>query len=252
VDITADASNRGIRERAATIVGSHGPVPLALWTPEGTAPQGLVLIGHGAGAHKREDYVVALARRLCRTAGIAAAAIDAPNHGERRAEEQPPPALVMMQFAQAWSSDDTLTDRAVDDWTSTLDALVELDEFSGLPVGYWGLSMGTLFGLPFVAAEERIRTCVLGLAGLTGPTSARLAQDAPAITVPTLFLVQLDDELFKTPTSIELFAALGTEEKRLYLAPGRHRAVPKDAFLLSVDFLAGNLADVRAAGELVG
>lgn len=217
-------------------------MPLALWTPEDVAPRGLVLVGHGAGAHKREDYVVALARRLVRTSGIAAASIDAPIHGERRGTAPEPPTLVMMQFAQAWSSDDTLTDRAVGDWVATLDALQMLAELAEVPVGYWGLSMGTLFGLPFVAAEPRVRACVLGLAGITGPTAARLAADAPNLTVPTLFLVQLDDELFSTSSSLELFGEIGTEDKRLYMSPGRHRAVPKDAFLLSVDFLSSHLA----------
>ena len=241
VDITSESISRGIRERAASIVGSHGEIPLVLWTPEDAAPTGLVLVGHGASGHKRQDYVVGLARRLVRTCGIAVGSIDGPLHGGRRSSQGVDPSIVLLEFAQAWSLDSTLTDGMLRDWTITLDALQALDELGDLPVGYWGISMGTLLGLPFVAADKRISVCVLGLAGLTGPTASRLAQDAPHVTVPTLFLVQLDDNLFSTDSSLALFAAIGSSEKRLFAAPGRHRDVPADAFQLSVDFLGMHL-----------
>jgi alpha-beta hydrolase superfamily lysophospholipase len=249
VDFTSDSVHRGVRERAATIVGSHGTVPLALWTPEGAAPKGLVLVGHGGSGHKREDYVLALARRLVRAGDFAVASIDGPVHGDRRAANAEVPTLVLMEFAQAWSSDTSLTDGMVNDWVVTLDELQEDPDLANAPVGYWGLSMGTLLGLPFVASQERVIACVLGLAGLVGPTSQRLAEDAPKILVPTLFLVQLDDELFATEASLELFRALGTPDKRLYAAPGKHRDVPADAFHLSIQFLIEQLADHDVVAE---
>jgi len=252
VETTSDVVHRGIRERAATIVGNAGGVPLALWTPEDVAPTGIVLVGHGGSGHKREEYVVALARRLVRTTGAAVAAIDGPLHGDRRDARPTDPALVLMEFAQAWAADPTLTDAMVDDWRTTLDALQGLDGLAGVPVGYWGLSMGTLLGLPFVAADPRVRACVLGLAGITGPTAARLEADAARVTVPTIFLVQLDDELFSLESSIALFRAIGSEEKRLFAAPGRHRDVPRDAFWLTVDFLAERLELVGGGTRLVG
>jgi dienelactone hydrolase len=241
VDITSESIVRGIRERAASIVGSHGEIPLALWTPEDAAPTGLVLVGHGASGHKRQDYVVGLARRLVRTCGVAVSSIDGPVHGGRRTSSGIDPALVLLEFAQAWSLDSTLTDGMLRDWSTTLDELQALEGLDDVPVGYWGISMGTLLGLPFVAADKRVEACVLGLAGLTGPTAARLADDAPKVTIPTLFLVQLGDDLFSTESSLALFAALGSTEKRLFAAPGRHRDVPSDAFQLSVEFLASHL-----------
>jgi hypothetical protein len=251
VDTTSDVVHRGIRERAATIVGSAGDVPLVLWTADDVAPTGLVLVGHGGSGHKREDYVVALARRLVRTTGAAVASIDGPLHGDRRGQRTMDPTVVLMEFAQAWTSDAGLTDRMVADWRLALDAVERDAGLAGLPVGYWGLSMGTLLGLPFVAAERRVRACVLGLAGRTGPTATRLHEDAAHVVVPTLFLVQLDDELFSTASSLELFGDLASDHKRLFAAPGRHREVPADAFWYSVDFLASHLELVAGGTELV-
>jgi hypothetical protein len=256
VETTSDVVHRGIRERAAAIVGSAGEVPLALWTSEDVAPTALVLVGHGGSGHKREDYVVALARRLVRSTGAAVASIDGPLHGGRRGDRTMDPTVVLMEFAQAWTSDDGLTDAMVADWRATLDALEAHAGLGDLPVGYWGLSMGTLLGLPFVAAEPRVRACVLGLAGRTGPTARRLQEDAARVVVPTMFVMQLDDELFSTASSLELFGDLGSAHKRLFAAPGRHRDVPADAFWLTVDFLATHLELVgggtRLAEELGG
>ena len=116
-----------------------------------------------------------------------------------------------------------------------------------MPVGYWGVSMGTLLGLPFVAADPRVRACVLGLAGLhRADRPTRLVADAARVEVPDAFLVQLDDELFPTDAVARAVRARsGATDKRLFASPGRHRDVPADAFWLSVDFLATHL-------ELVG
>jgi alpha-beta hydrolase superfamily lysophospholipase len=96
-------------------------------------------------------------------------------------------------------------------------------------------------GLPLVAAEPRITVAVLGLMGLTGPTRARIAADAPAVTCPVLFLALGDDELFGVSSAVELFGALGSEDKRLHLHPGRHGEVPVEEFDASEEFLARHL-----------
>ncbi len=73
------------------------------------------------------------------------------------------------------------TDDLNEDWKATLDAAQELDEIGAAPVGYWGISMGTSFGLPLVAAEPRIKAAVLGLNGSMSP---RLMEDAPKVGCP--------------------------------------------------------------------
>ena len=242
-----ETATEGVRERRFDAEGADGVVPGVLWTPPGAAgSRPLVLIGHGASGSKREGYVVALGRRLVRRYGYAAAAIDGPVHGDRRPDRGDPPALSFLEFSQLWAGDPEMTDRMVADWRLVLEHLAALPEIVGGPVGFWGLSMGTILGLPLVATEARIRVAVLGLMGMTGPTRARIAEAAPAVRCPVLFLVQWDDELFERPRSFELFDALGSHDKRLHAHPGRHGAVPTEAFEASIDFLHRHLSTATA------
>jgi dienelactone hydrolase len=182
---------------------------------------------------------VALGRRLVRRLGYAAAAIDGPVHGHRRQGEGP--FLPFFEFGQMWAGDPQMTDAMVADWRATLDALQDEPEIGTGPVGYWGLSMGTILGLPTVAAESRIRVAVLGLMGLTGPTKSRIAADAATMSCPVLFLLQWHDELFPRQKVFDLFDAIGSSDKRLHAHPGRHGEVPLEEFEASEHFLALHL-----------
>jgi pimeloyl-ACP methyl ester carboxylesterase len=253
VEIREDDVVRGVRRREFVVRGEGRHVPGALWTPAPGAPQlggsaeenestarPLVLIGHGASGSKYQDYVRSLAATLVREHGIAATAIDGPVHGSRREDGGSDGQRAFLDFAAAWSSDAGLTDRMVDDWRRTLDALSALGVGGGA-VGYWGLSMGTILGLPFVAAEPRISVAVLGLMGATGPTAERLVHDARHVTCPVLFLVQWSDELFARETAFELFDLIGSTDKTLHANPGSHGAVPEREFAASTRFLADQL-----------
>ena len=174
----------GVLERGFVLEVDGRRVPGVLWTPpdaEGARP--LVLIGHGATAHKRYDYVVSLARELVRRHGFAAVAIDGAGHGDRRANPGDDDMTIFSDFLGEWSRDGS-TDEAVADWRATLDAVRQLPEVGDGPVGYWGLSMGTIFGVPLVAAERRIQVAVFGLMGLVGPTRERMAVDARTVDLP--------------------------------------------------------------------
>ena len=154
------------------------------------------MLGHGASGSKSQDYIVALARGLVRHQGLCAVAIDGPVHGDRRADGEQSGGLPFADFVPRWSADPELIDDMVADWRATLDAVQALPEVTAGPCGYWGLSMGTIFGLPVVAAEPRVAVAVLGLMGIAGPTKDRFAADAPAVRCPLLFVVQWHDELF--------------------------------------------------------
>lgn len=109
--------------------------------------------------------------------------------------------------------------RAVPEWTATLDALQEAGHAAG-PVGYWGVSMGTVVGVPFVAVEPRVVAAVFGLAGHS------LADAAARVTVPLEFLLQWEDELVPRASGLALFDAFASPEKTLHANPGSHGAVP--------------------------
>lgn len=234
----ADVTEQGVRERRFEVACQGRVVPGLLWTPEaGAAARPLVLIGHGGTQHKGSDYVRMLARRLARHHGISAAAIDGPVHGERSPVDIADADLVREAFRKAWERPET-SDEMVADWRA---ALRGLDGLPVGPVGYWGLSMGTIFGLPLAAAEPRIEVAVLGLMGVHGPSAERLERDAARVLCPTLFLLQWDDELVPRETALALFHALGARDKRLHAHPGRHTEVPAEEFLASQEFLARHL-----------
>lgn len=231
-----------VRERNFAVEVEGRTVPGVLWLPaEGAGPRPLVLLGHGATRHKRIDYLVALGRRLAADQGFAVAAIDAPGHGDRRAPGHDDDVTLFGDFLAEWSREGTVDD-VVAEWQAAIDAVRDLDEVGDGPVGYWGLSMGTIYGVPLVAAEPRIQVAVFGLMGLLGPTRDRLAADAPSIACPILFLQQWDDALIPRAEVFELFEALGSVDKRLHAHPGDHAAVPVEEIAFSARFLARHLA----------
>lgn len=237
----SDRHGGGVRYREFRVDGSHGEIPGGLWTPDEDGATPLVLVGHGASGSKQQDYVRHLARHLVTAHALSAAAIDGPVHGDRRSDRGEDGRLQFLDFARVWSSEPDLTDRMVTDWSETLDALLKLEDLRE-PVGYWGLSMGTILGLPFVAADKRLKAAVLGLMGITGPTRDRIAADAGRVTCPVLFLAQWSDELFPIATALELFEAIGTNDKRLHANTGGHGPVPDDEFYETAAFLARRLA----------
>jgi dienelactone hydrolase len=103
-------------------------------------------------------------------------------------------------------------------------------------VGYWGVSLGCGLGVPFVAAEPRVRAAVLGLGGAMAS-----AQAAARITVPVEFLVQWDDERVPRDQCLALFDALASAEKTLHANPGKHGEVPAFEVDSTLRFFARHL-----------
>ena len=100
--------------------------------------------------------------------------------------------------------------------------------------------MGTMFGIPFVAATPEVRVAVLGLMGTFDPTMPWTAA-AAGVRCPVLFLVQLDDELVPPERALDLFRSLGSGDKRVHAHPGLHSAVPPEEIEASEAFLAQHL-----------
>ncbi|MFI8306421.1 dienelactone hydrolase family protein [Streptomyces sp. NPDC085927] len=224
---TSETSFDGISEQLFTLDG----VPGVLWTPEGAAgTRPLVLMGHGGGQHKKAPGILARAHRLVAECDFAVVAVDVPGHGDRpkneeydriatenqarvAAGEEPAPLIAGFQALVAR--------RTVPEWRTVLDAVQRLGHVGAGPVGYWGVSLGCGLGVPFVAAEPRVRAAVLGLGGASAS-----AEDAARITVPVEFLVQWDDERVPRAQSLALFDAFASAEKTLHANSGKHGDIP--------------------------
>jgi dienelactone hydrolase len=235
-------AEHGVVERRFDVKGEDGAVPGIVWTPEdASGPRPLVLVGHGGTGHKRMPYVLALARRLVRHAGYAVAAIDGVAHGERVSPSSSGAGVAGEGIPRQFMADvAAAAETMVSDWTTTRRELQELDEIGDGPLGYWGLSMGTMFGAPFVAATPDVRAAVLGLMG-TFDDANPWTLAAPSITCPVLFLAQTDDELVPPERALALFRAIGSTDKRLHAPPGKHAAVPPEEVAASEAFFAQHL-----------
>lgn len=240
----------GIEERALTLARDNGPVPGLLWTRAGSAaPAPLVLIGHGGSGAKNATNVLAVRDYLTGERGIATLAIDGPVHGGRG----PVTDTSHPAYTEMWRNPRVI-DEMNEDWRGSLDAALALGEFNASAVGYYGLSMGTMFGLPLVAAEPRIAVAVLGLCGVRGTSidrsgiAGRLAADAPRVTCPVMYHVQWDDERFERESAFELYGTLSSADKRLQSTPGPHGGVSAEASATLRSFLASRLEALHVAG----
>jgi dienelactone hydrolase len=238
-----------ILERELDVTAGKRRVPTVLWTPEGMeGPCPLVLVGHGGGGHKRVPLVVNMAKGFAADHGIATLAIDGPVNGDRdtnttealELRRKDPQGYRRKYYTEKY-------DDMIEDWQAALDAAQSLREIHKTAVGYWGVSMGTRFGLPFVAAEKRVKTAVLGLFGFAKGLVAnqRVYDDAPKIRVPVLFLQQLADEMISNKAYFDLFEMLGTTNKRLHANPGGHVEIPEEEKIASRLYLANRLAELK-------
>lgn len=226
-------------ERGFEVAREGHSIPGLAWHPQSMqGPSPIVLMGHGGSGHKRSAKMLAMARIFAGVYGWWAVAIDGPVHGARGGVgDASDPA-----YRQMWQRPGVV-ESMVADWRAVLDALAASNEIDTARVGYWGVSMGTMFGLPFVANEPRIKAAVLGKAGMRGASVVRSGIDAhfkvhaPKVKIPLLFTMQWDDERFDRDGQLELFDMLGAANKRLHAYPGLHSLDGPDGLQVSAEFL---------------
>jgi pimeloyl-ACP methyl ester carboxylesterase len=235
MQFTSEATESGVTERGFDLEVNGERVPGIIWAPDGAKGlRPVLLMGHGGTQHKRIDTMVARARSYVRHHGYAVVAIDAPGHGERISKEE---RVRQREERQAIAGTPNLwtperlhemaerNTRAVGEWKATLDAMEKLDYVGSGPVGWWGVSMGTATGVPFVASEPRVKAAVFGLAGLR-PGAAEFEKAARSITIPLFFTFQWDDEVASREHGLALYDAFGSREKSMHINPGPHMGIP--------------------------
>jgi pimeloyl-ACP methyl ester carboxylesterase len=238
MDFTDVRSEDGVTRRSFSVSVAGETVPAVIWAPEGAAgPRPLMVMGHGGSQHKKTPSLSARARGYARKFGYATLAIDAPGHGDRISRDEAESlarevgARVSGQVASGWTpermkqmSERSL--RAVPEWNAALEAALGCDFVGrGGPVGYWGVSMGTAIGVPFLAQTSLVTAAVLGLAGLR-PGAADFEAAAGKITIPVEFVFQWEDAVAEREHGIGLFNALGSKEKTMHINPGGHMGIP--------------------------
>src|SRR5262249_16675523 len=190
------------------------------------------------------------ARRFAGEGGFAVAVVDAPGHGDRPRDEEFNRIATENQARMGAGEPVAplgagLPGRVArptgPEWQQGIDAVQELEQMGGGRVGYWGVWMGCGLGVPFVAAEPRVRAAVLGMGSVLG-----VQEVAGRITVPVEFLVQWDDERIPREQSLALFDALASAEKTLHANPGTHGQIPAFELDSALQFFMRHLGVMRS------
>jgi dienelactone hydrolase len=239
----------GATVREFTIHAPDRPITGVLWSGPDTKPGApLVCFGHGASGNRHQRPIPRIASQLARDHDYFGLSLDGPVHGRRQIGPGG-----RASFWPEWTREGT-SEEMVRDWRLALATIADLDDVQATKVGYWGLSMGTIYGAPFVAEEPRISVAVLGLMGLVSEPAhyaPTIKDAAAAITCPVFFIWQLEDELFTREECLGLFDALASKYKRLHASPGLHPNVPIEELDYSVEFLTSFLDGTRPPREVM-
>lgn len=237
--ITRERTQEGVTERLFEIEVKGERVPGVVWTREGASgARPLILMGHGGTQHKRVQSLAQRAARYALKWDYAVAAIDAPMHGARISEAERARISAELDGGNGRLrgnfSEDRLKEmavrnkQAVPEWIATLDWLKTLPEIGDGPIGYWGVSMGTAIGVPFLAEEKRVKCAVLGLLGLRGGIGFgdAMKEAASKISIPLEFVFQWDDEVATREGGVGLYEAFASKDKSMHINPGPHMGIP--------------------------
>ncbi len=219
-----------------TVQGPDGVVPATLWTARRPAPAPLTLLQHGGPFHKRHERSDQLAEAVAERTGGAVLLIDGPVHGRRRSDA-PDVETMLAAFEKHWREDPGI-DGMVSDWRTALDAVLEQGWADPNRVAWFGMSMGTAYGIPLCAAEPRLKAAVMGMWGVDWGHEARLLESARAMTTPTLFQIKSEDEFFPARGQRVLFDAIGSPNKCLHTYPGGHSLTAPGQLDALLGFLA--------------
>ena len=196
------------------------------------------LLGHGGGRSKDASRFVQIARFYAAHTGLAVACIDAIDHGERRPENAGP------DIPRLWHS--STSSRMVEDWSVAAQALSTI----GPALAYVGFSMGSIFGVPTVAAIPSIKAAVFVVGGVPEnagfddpPLGEVLTEAASRLQHADVLMANMtNDEFFPISGVHELFDAIRARSKRLMFWEGEHDDWPSELLDQSGSFVKNHLS----------
>lgn len=209
--------------------------PGLFYVPEDDGPLPLVIIQHPATGSK-DDYFVRDVAMLWARHGWVCGGIDAPLHGERT--EYDPMAL--LRDRERYPS---LAAQFATELTAVVDALAGRYAIDLTRLGYVGYSMGSMLGIPAVAADGRFRAAAFCLVGEGGNLGVAAATDSPVQklgTVAVRIVAKTQDEYFTREATQGLFDAL-PGEKDLVWRPGGHFEIGPDVVRSAEEWLVAKL-----------
>lgn len=211
----------------------------AFWLPV-TPGSTLICFGHGASGDRYQAPISDLAGRFV-AAGYPCLSIDGPVHGRRKVGDGG-----RMAFFPHYQSEASVTNM-VEDWNDSV--AIARDLLGECSLAYFGLSMGSIFGIPFVASRQDVKVATLGLLGVADqfPHGDEILSAADKINCPLLFLMQLEDELFDRVGYLRVFDQLNSNDKRLHANPGLHPEVPAEEMDFAFSFMTSVIEGAREA-----
>jgi cephalosporin-C deacetylase-like acetyl esterase len=228
----------GLLERGFEFTLDSERVPGILWLPaDADVPRPLVLAGHGYTLDKRQPFPLPSVRSLASAGGCAVAVLDAPGHGDRRVDVGQSLEATAEAYQAHWQQH--AGKRIAREYCEAARLLEAVPEVGEGPVGYWGLSLATQYGLAYLAKSKNVKAAVLGLF-----RKGRVVEHyARRVRCPVFFVQQLDDEVHPRESVRELFDSIASQEKQLAASPGPHVEVPDTVRRSAVDFLLGHLRE---------
>ncbi|WP_374410339.1 alpha/beta hydrolase family protein [Novosphingobium colocasiae] len=223
-----------------------GTIPATFWNARDRlgrdAP--LTLLQHGGPFHKRHERSDELARTIVERTGSAVLLIDGPVHGRRR-DDTPGMEAMLAAFEAHWRKNPGI-EGYVADWRMALDVVLGAGWADPTRIAWFGMSMGTAYGIALCAAEPRIKVAALGMWGMDWGQEASLLNDARKLRTPVLFQIKSGDEIFSTQGQRALFDALGSPDKCLHTFAGGHSLTAPGQLDELLDFITRAFGDDQA------
>ena len=215
-------------------------IPCSIWSAS-TRPRGVVLLGHGLGVDRFDSTVRVPVEILAEEHHAAVVVPEIPLHGVRAMADDDPAGIVD-RWQRFWIGG------GMESVAAELDLLTRFcrQRFEYLPIAYFGLSLGTQYGVPFLAQTEGVGSAVLGLFGSQpAPKTPVMNRFAPAVRCPVYFIQKLDDEIHSAESTTHLFSTLGATEKVLDSTSGTHRQTSMQSLRSACTFLVSRAQFVQ-------